>query len=275
MNDCKQQMKTRLTPIAEVFLGKGGLERKPLLRPVQPRPIAQMMKDLRALEESVWAEYAFSRDPLKGRFTPEQKKRWDKLANECGREYAKKMQQKYGTRDPHELAKRMGVTVEKPDMPKDLGRVLFAEFKVPNHVYLYMDAVHKAHATLSRPGMQKVMTSALDVERLLLAHELFHYVEEQYKREIFTKTEKIDLPTIPPFKNRSTVRSLDELAGMAFARELNNLPYSPYLLDVMLMYGYSQDGAIRLYEEIMTMAGVPIPEPEEEAYSAPLSIYDV
>ena len=112
-------------------------------------------------------------------------------------------------------------------------------------------------------------------ERLLLAHELFHYVEEQYKREIFTKTEKIDLPTIPPFKNRSTVRSLDELAGMAFARELNNLPYSPYLLDVMLMYGYSQDGAIRLYEEIMTMAGVPIPEPEEEAYSAPLSIYDV
>ena len=185
------------------------------------------------------------------------------------------MQQKYGTRDPHELAKRMGVTVEKPDMPKDLGRVLFAEFKVPNHVYLYMDAVHKAHATLSRPGMQKVMTSALDVERLLLAHELFHYVEEQYKREIFTKTEKIDLPTIPPFKNRSSVRSLDELAGMAFARELNNLPYSPYLLDVMLMYGYSQDGAIRLYEEIMTMAGVPIPEPEEEAYSAPLSIYDV
>ena len=30
MNDWKQQMKTRLTPIAEVFLGKGGLERKPL-----------------------------------------------------------------------------------------------------------------------------------------------------------------------------------------------------------------------------------------------------
>ena len=44
MNDWKQQMKTRLTPVAEIFLGKGGLERKPLLRPVQPRPIAQMMK---------------------------------------------------------------------------------------------------------------------------------------------------------------------------------------------------------------------------------------
>ena len=56
MNDWKQQMKTRLTPIAEVFLGKGGLERKPLLRPVQPRPIAQMMKDLRALEESVFIQ---------------------------------------------------------------------------------------------------------------------------------------------------------------------------------------------------------------------------
>ena len=43
------------------------------------------------------------------------------------------------------------------------------------------------------------------------------------------------------------------------------LPYSPYLMDVFLVYGYSQDAAVRLYEEIMGLAGQRPSAPETYA----------
>ncbi len=274
MSTFQDQLKSYFEPIGQRLLGKQGFSRVPKQDPVQPRPIAQMMRDLKQVDELSWGRYAFSRDPLNRRIPVERREELIRRANECGREYAKRMAQEYGTQDPKELAAKMGMNVAHPDMPKDPGRVLFAEFKEPNRIFVYMDAVHKAGETMDRPGMRKAMQD-LDIERLLLAHELFHFVEEKYKKEIFTRTEKIDLPSIPMVKNRSTLMSLGELAAMEFARVLNHLPYSPYLMDVMLTYGYSQDSAIRLYEEIMRIADLPIPDPEEEAYSAPRSVYDM
>lgn len=274
MSDIKEQLKSYFEPFVRGLFGKPTMRRDQQLPPVQPRPLGQMMRDLRAVDDLAWGRYAFSRDPLVRLFTEEQKNTLTEKANACGREYARRVAAEYGTRDPLELAARMGMKVSRPDTPKDGMRVLFAEFKVPNKIFLYMDAVNKANASMERPGVRRAVTPELDIERLLLAHELFHFVEEKYKIEIFTRTEKVDLPSLPFLRNRSTIACLGEIAAMAFARELNNLPYSPYLMDVLLTYGYNADTAIRLYEEQMAFAGIPLPEPEEEAYTAPPSIYD-
>ena len=42
---------------------------------------------------------------------------------------------------------------------------------------------------------------------------------------------------------------------MGFAKELMKLPYSPYLMDVFLVYGYSPQEASGLYEEMMELSG--------------------
>ena len=41
---------------------------------------------------------------------------------------------------------------------------------------------------------------------------------------------------------------------MAFAGEIQGLPFSPYVFDVVLMYCYSKEAAEALYEEIMEAA---------------------
>lgn len=54
------------------------------------------------------------------------------------------------------------------------------------------------------------------------------------------------------------------MAGMAFAEELLKLPFSPYVLDVLLMYGYHGAAATALFEEIMEIAGENGGKVEEE-----------
>ena len=258
----KETMKPILDPVADALFGKyrGTMGRRPAPEAPKPRPVGSMMRDLLRVDEAGWGTYAFSRDPLNRKVTPEQRLELTKKANACGREYAQKMARQYGTSKPGELAKQMGMSVEYPDMPKNTARVLFAEYQAPNHIYLYMDAVHKARATMIEPGVKDVLTDRLDIGELLLAHELFHHVEEMHKKEIFTRTEKIELWAPKPLHNRSTLGCLGEIAAMEFARELTDLPYSPYLMDVFLVWGYSRDDAVRLFEEIMALAGL---EPSE------------
>ena len=81
------------------------------------------------------------------------------------------------------------------------------------------------------------------------AHALFHAVEMQKKATIFTQTEKIALWR-GPIPNRSTIRCLGEIAAMQFAAAMEGLTYSPYCLDVLLVYGYDMRAASALFDEI-------------------------
>lgn len=187
---------------------------------------------------------------------------------ECGREYACKIREKYGSGDPKVLAKAMGMDVSYPDFPEKTDRVLFAEYREPNTIRIYMDAVKKAKRFLAKPEILEVLTDRLNVSDLLLAHELFHHVEEVYRKEIYTQTEKIRLWSLGPLHNDSKIIALSEIAAMGFARELTGLPYAPYVMDLFLVYGYSPEEASGLYEEMMMYAGrtpcAPIEDQKED-----------
>ena len=71
---------------------------------------------------------------------------------------------------------------------------------------------------------------------------------------MFTQTEKIRLWKLGPFKNDSNIVCLGEIAGMAFAKELLQLSYSPYILDSFLVYLYYPKVAYELYKEIMNIS---------------------
>lgn len=259
----KEEFQNALKPIAEGLFGKQGTRRYE--RPhFAIRPLAAMLRDLTAIEPVEWYRYVFSREPLNGKFDDGQRRCYMEQSMACGREYAEKMCQLYGTRDSEEMAKAMGMLVSYPTLPEKTDRVLFAEFREPNNINIYMDAVKKAKKLLERPEVFEILTDKLNISRLLLAHELFHFVEETYKKEIYTKTEKIRLWSVGPIHNDSTIIALSESAAMAFAQQITGIPYSPYVMDFFLVYGYSPEEACGLYEEMMTFVGREFCEPETE-----------
>lgn len=233
--------------LAEAFSGRGA---SPVPEKYPEVPFAEMIRVLASLSEADWGMYAFSREPLEGRFTAEQKRKYTVEANSCGREWAKKMTAQYGTKSPYSLAKKMGLKVETPKVPAGGELVLFAQFVQPDEITIFTDCVDKAVAL--REGGAPGLFEREKLMNVLLAHELFHAVEERYSEEIYTHTEKVELWK-KPFSNRSRIACLSEIAAMAFAAELNGLTYSPYMLDVLLVYSYDKNAAWGLYDEILSL----------------------
>lgn len=240
--------------VKELLFGKQAeeAEKKPHR---QRYPLEEMLAALIQVHDIDWYGYAFSRDPIHRRFTDEQKRSWMEKAIICGREYANRVSREYESRDPKVIAEGMKMKVSYPELPEKTDRILFAEYRVPNRICIYMDAVNKAKRYLKRQEIRELLTEELDVGRLLLAHELFHNVEDKYRKEIFTQKEKARLWSIGPIHNDSPILALSEIAAMSFAKELTGIPYSPYVMDVFLMYGYSPEEASGLYEEMMEYAG--------------------
>lgn len=89
----------------------------------------------------------------------------------------------------------------------------------------------------------------MNIKNMLLWHEIFHVLEFQKADTMFTRREKIALWR-GPIPNRSRIRCLGEIAAMQFAAEMERVPYSPYCLDVLLVYGYNEKAASALFDEM-------------------------
>ena len=249
-----QYIREKLKPIADGLFGKQRMPRYE--RPhYDIRPLEYMLERLVNIPDTSWQNYAFSREPLNGKFSDAQRTEWTRKAIDCGKDYAGKFTNNYGTDDPELLARKIGLDVYYPQYPEKTDRVLFADFVMPNRINIFMDAVYRAQKYLRRNNVKKSLGD-ISIQKIILAHEIFHFVEDKYQHEIFTRTEKIRLWTLGPLHNDSGIFALGEIAAMSFTQSLNHLQYSPYVMDVFLVYDYSAEEASGLYEEIMQFAGL-------------------
>ena len=216
--------------------------------------IQTMIKVLANISEEAWGGYAFYHEPLERKFTVGQKKEYTRCAIKCGEEEARLLQEQYGELPIEEIMKNMGLTIATPDIPSGGGHVTFAQYVEPDEITVFMDCVKKARRLMEEEELMQYLPG-LSIYDLLLTHELFHVIEYRKEKTIYTQTEKVELWR-KPFSNRSRIFCLSEIAAMAFARSMQKLTFSPYVLDVLLMYSYNKEAAVALYEEILEAAGV-------------------
>lgn len=115
-------------------------------------PLKDMVQTLEGVTEEAWGRYAFAREPLERKFTSQEKDAYTVKANACGREWAKRISEKYGTEDPKILAGKMGMKVKMPKVPTGGGVVLFAQYVQPDEITIFTDCVDKAAALEKQCG---------------------------------------------------------------------------------------------------------------------------
>lgn len=210
---------------------------------------SEIVHYLAEVPDYVYARYGFNREPLKGRLADDER---DQLLFQCieeGTKYASALKKQYPDLRPAEIAERLGITVYRPKMPSGGGHVRFAEFEQPNKIRVFLDAFDKAEELIRECGEDKFFAK-ISLEDVLIAHELYHFVEMINGDEIFTQNKQIELWGVGKLKYRSKLVSLPEITAMSFAKELTGLPFSAYFFDVFLTYSYNKELGTVIFNEI-------------------------
>ena len=202
----RNEKKEKWTRLLDAFSGKGASHSVPAVPDGLQKDPGEMAEELAKVPERVWGMYAFEREPLEGKFTKEQKYEYIKKANACGRAWAERVSEAYQTADPGLLAERMGMKVLQKKTPAGGGIVLFAQFVQPDEITIFTDCVTKAQKIYRESGCPLLAEETL--RSVLLAHELFHAVEERHAGEIYTRTESriVEASVFQPLIDRLPVR---------------------------------------------------------------------
>lgn len=209
-------------------------------------PLEQIAHDLKGLSDETWGRYAFSRDLLKEKIDEKTMLELIHGSIQAGKEAAKKIQIQYPNFAVPEVVAAHGVRVEKMKAEDERigNRIMFALYTPPDLVQLASAPIEKLGA-FDLPWLAKET-----VENLMLGHELFHHIET-HDPEIFTQKTKITLWKVLFYSYRTNVRATSEIAAMVFTKILNDLDYSPFMLDILLFYAYEPETATTMYYEVL------------------------
>jgi len=217
--------------------------------------LKEMIHNLLQVDDETWGLYAFSREILNKHLQLNKKTEMIAKAIACGKEYAQRIILENGTSDIHTISEKLNIKIEFHGSSIIGKRILFANYTPPDKIEIMEEPVHKAILLISKEApiliehfKQNVIIS------IILGHEIFHFVEDQFVQNIYTRTEKILLWSFMGIKNYSTIRTLGEIGAMAFTKEINGLKYSPFILDVLLYYAYDFSGAKKIYHDILGMS---------------------
>jgi len=215
----------------------------------------EMVRRLRGVGDIAWGRYAFSHDLLRGRVPFAKQDEMTLNAAACGIEWARRMTERTGAADPDSMREALGLTLTENDLDMtENPRPLFAQFIPDNRIEIMCQPVRLYTGLYEREADRALLPRPEEVRALLLAHELFHHVEELYKDEIYSRTVTIRLWKLFFIKWDSTVRAVGEIAAMSFAKALTGAGFSPFLLDVLLLFGYNQEHARHVFKSILEIS---------------------
>lgn len=213
--------------------------------------LAAMCRDLAEVPEKVWAAYALSREPLRGRFTRETYLPYYEEAKRCGYAQADRIRCSQGSVCCTELARQLGVEIRDLPMPHGGGIAIFACYYEGSHIERFRDNAEAAMDLLASAGLWDLF-GRTDVPEMLLAHELFHCLQTREK-DLYVNRKHIVLWTLGRLQRCGRLQSLEEAAAMAFAQRLLGIPVNPYVFDVLMLLPRFPEQAENLYRTVMAL----------------------
>lgn len=179
--------------------------------------------------DDCWAEEIFKRDILYRKISEKQRKKMIQESLKCGAFHAENWMNQPA--DPlQSLLSTYEVDIRREVIPCQDGLLIFAQFHPPGLIVLNEEVLNKCYLLEQYPDLNMDKEC---VEKIILAHELFHLLEEQNIEEIYTRNQKIVLWKLGRFKYQSTINALSEIGAMAFSKAVNQLEYSPCVLEYL------------------------------------------
>ena len=216
--------------------------------------LSDMLRGLREVDDMTWGRYAFSRDLLRDRVPASRRDEMIGRAVECGKQWAARIIKDVRTSRPATVGEYLGLSITEVNLPVSEKWASFAQFAPDKRIEIASQPLYaytEIYQIITAEGDDAALPHPDTVLALLIAHEIFHYVEDRHSDEIYTRTETIRLWKIFCFKNDSTIRALGEIAAMSYAKALTGVDFNPFMLHILLFYGIKAESAESIYKEVM------------------------
>lgn len=211
--------------------------------------IKEKIQTLMQLPLEVFGRYLFTQDPLDGKLSNEQKDDIFREASQCGVSLSQELKSKYGNCSIDEYIKELEIQLTYKDSHNGLEYIYFGTYQKPNQMTIYKENIQKGQDLVEQEEIMALQ--GLNLEDIVKAHELFHHFEEQ-RKDLYVNTHKITLWRLGKYEYKSKLIAQAEIASMAFAQDLLGLPFSPNVLDVLLLYPHNKEQAQKVYDSIMS-----------------------
>lgn len=215
-----------------------------------PYSFQHIANDLLTLPDTTFDAYVFEREPLCRKIPTELQLELAEKSRNSGIALAKQLQKTYPSCTPQEICSAMGLIVIDNQEPQHSFQIVYGQFVQPDQITLFSHCLQTVSTIAAQSNSSNFPTTE-QLRQIILAHELYHALEEQTP-ELFAAAYRLPLWKVGPFHNDSPVLCLSEIAGMAFAKQLCNIPFSPYALDALLLYGYDAHASCDIYQEVMS-----------------------
>lgn len=209
--------------------------------------LKEMIKNLMSMDSEDFAIYQVERDPISGKISKEDKEEIIEKSIETGITEAKILKETYGDNSPFSLGKKLGLNIEYKGKSGTLDYIYFGLFETPNNIFIYEDNIKKAEDLIEN---LKIENLNVDFKNIVLAHEIFHYIEEE-KENLYTNIKTINLWSLGSlYTHKSKLIAPGEIAGMSFSKELLNLKFNPNILDFIFLAAFDYDKSKVLYKSM-------------------------
>ncbi|QQK08076.1 hypothetical protein [Miniphocaeibacter halophilus] len=201
---------------------------------------------IRLLEVSDYDYYRYllNQDPIRKKIDEDTVDYLISKSVKCGEDEANKILGKYNNDDIFNIVKEMNLNIVFTDS-SETG--YYGYFEEPNKIVIYNNSIEGAFNFFEK--YTDISINKEYIEKVVLAHELFHYVE--YKNpNLFINTYKIELWSILKYTRRSNIVYLGEIAAMAFANKLIGKNTYSHILDYILLFNLDKKQADVFLQEI-------------------------
>ena len=190
-----------------------------------------MILKLLKISDKEWIDYQFQRELLAGKLSKSEQQEWGEVARKSGEILAETISRQYDTRNIHALCQRFDVAISYGEKPWLNDRLTLATYDEKTGICLMAEAIQK---------FEQTTITALPLEQvtaLILAHELYHHLET-LDPTLYTQQKKIELWRFFGYRHQSKIRALSEIAAMSFSKTLNRVGFSPYVLEIAMVWPY-------------------------------------
>lgn len=203
----------------------------------------EVIKEILEVSDEKWWESIFRRDPMYHRLDNSQKANFIDYGVKCGLDYAVEIQERYQGKRLSEIIEILGIDVLQKTTYGIDGLLVFAQFSAPKTITLFMKNLELFDDYIKKEQVND-LPGSLNLVELLIAHELFHYFEENDPKLKISDV-RFQSFKLGPIKLTSKLIAVSEIAAMNFAKEITNSVVNPCVLDILLQLPHNYERAVK------------------------------